>query len=269
MVISGDFISGRSGKLMVTQFGHTQSKNNVLFLPSIFEEMNLSRAVVAKQAQMLSHSGWTVYCLDYYGTGDSQGEIEHVHPHMWLDDIYDAARWIASRGAQDLRIWAMRLGGLLALQSIEQLNEILPLQGIVLWKPVPKGKQFMTQFLRLKQANSMMQGEQKVNWREHILAGQPTEVAGYEVNAALLGGLDEMVFPDSVQHHLPQSCTIHWLELASKSVTPAITKAISQWPAERIYVSAFDGSAFWQIPEIFEQNFLHQPTRNALQGRVA
>ena len=54
MVLSGHFVETSTGHLYVTQFGDLNSGKAILVLPSFFEEMNLSRAVIAKQANIIA-----------------------------------------------------------------------------------------------------------------------------------------------------------------------------------------------------------------------
>ncbi|GAA0856982.1 hypothetical protein GCM10009114_20940 [Aliiglaciecola litoralis] len=264
-MLTGHFIASDNRQVFVTQFGTPNPHKTLLLLPSLFEEMNLCRAIVAKQAAFLVEQGYCVYALDYAGTGDSQGDINQVTANDWHADILATVVWLTSQGVQSLSLWGIRFGGLIALTSLPKVVEILPVNRVLLWKPVPKGKQFMTQFLRLKQANSMMQGQTKINWREHILGGEETEVAGYIINAPLLASIDALEMPKELTHRT----AIRWLELAATSVTPAIQIQTKQWPEAQFSVSCIQGSAFWQIPEIFAQPHLHQPTLNALQGKDA
>jgi exosortase A-associated hydrolase 2 len=263
-MVLGHFIPSQNQTLFVAQFGQANPQKTILLLPSIFEEMNLCRAIVAKQAQFLAKQEYCVYALDYAGCGDSQGEINQVNADQWSRNVLDTVDWLKQGGAQSVTLWGVRFGGLLALSAADAVNVLLPLKQILLWKPVTKGKQFMTQFLRLKQANSMMQGQSKVNWREVILAGEETEVAGYPINADLLSSLDKLEMPKQLSLTVP----IVWFELAAKRVSPAVQMQTKLWPQQSLHIQFFEGSAFWQIPEIFAQTALHQPTFDALEGQV-
>jgi len=263
-VIKGYFLPSAEGNLFVSQYGQTNPQKTILLLPSIFEELNLSRAIVAKQALFLAKQGYSVFALDYLGTGDSEKEIEQVNAAIWRENIICVAQWLKSLGIENITLWGLRFGGLLALRELQTINQILPVKDLLLWKPVTKGKQFMTQFLRLKQANSMMQGEQKVNWRERIMSGVNVEVAGYEISSDLLASIDNLEVSKSL--NLP--CPVTWFELASASITPAVNIQTKEWDQQFLKIVCFEGSAFWQIPEIFEQSQLHQPTLNALQGEL-
>ncbi|MFC6669027.1 hypothetical protein [Marinobacterium aestuariivivens] len=77
----GCFIAGRQGRLYLATFGNSAAAQAVLFLPAFAEEMNLSRAVVARQARMLAECGYFVVLLDYFGTGDSEGKsMQPLYP---------------------------------------------------------------------------------------------------------------------------------------------------------------------------------------------
>ncbi len=261
-MISGHFIESNGAQIFITQFGDVSAQKAILVLPSIFEEMNLCRAIVAKQAHLLSQHDYCVYCLDYFGCGDSQGETAQADAKTWKQNIIDTLEWIKAKDYQRIDMWGVRLGALLAMQTLEHWVDDSASTTLLLWKPVTKGKQFMTQFLRLKQANSMMQGSEKINWRESILAGESTEVAGYQIAADLLSSLDDMTFPSEV----PEPLHIHWFELASKSISPAVHKQTSSWPQNNLHLRHFEGSAFWQIPEIFAQPELLEPSLLAFAG---
>lgn len=269
-MIQGHFVPSAAGKVFVTEYSAVSNpaEHTVLLLPSIFEEMNLSRAVLAKQAQFLNSQGITVYCLDYFGCGDSEGEIVDANVDIWQQNIIDTVQWLKQKGKGRLTLWGVRFGALMGANALLEINRILPVEEFIWWKPVLKGKQFMTQFLRLKQAASMMQGEQKIKWREHIMNGNVTEIAGYEISADLLDSIDKLVIPTSKPDSLALDFKVNWLELSASKVTPVIQKMADGWGEESMSVECFEGSAFWQIPEIFEQTFLHEPMLQAIQQRM-
>lgn len=263
-MVSGHFVDTAGGRLFVTQYGDATAGRSILLLPSLFEELNLCRAIAAKQAYEFTKQGYVVYCLDYFGCGDSEGEIHQANVIIWQQNIVDIINWITQRSAGPIDLWGIRFGSLMLMSHLEIITKITPIEQILLWKPVLKGKQFMTQFLRLKQANAMMQGTDKVNWRELILSGTNTEVAGYELSADLLSSIDALEMPSDI----PANIDIHWLELSAKSVTPAITKQISDWPQDNLQVSCHECSAFWQIPEIFSQPGLIAPSIEAFAQKA-
>ena len=255
-MLTGHFIPSSQGDVFVTQFGNnsqiaqnTSIDHNVaiLCLPSITEELNLSRAVVGKTAQMLSKKT-PVFILDYFGTGDSCGEFEQATTAIWLDDIHTVCSWLKSQGFKKVIVWGIRFGALLALHAQSRIEQQLTLLQFVFWKPVTLGKQFAGQFLRIKQANAMMSKEDaKINWRQEILEGIETEVAGYKLNAAMLTSLEILQITPEVTPKAP----VAWFELAAKDLTPITKKIIAQWPENKVTAQSIECPMFWQVPEVF------------------
>lgn len=70
-------------------------------------------------AGMLSQRGLGVLRLDYFGTGDSLGDLGATDlPERWLADIERAALWLEGNGhAQELTFVGMRLGATLAARA--------------------------------------------------------------------------------------------------------------------------------------------------------
>lgn len=247
MSITGHFVASSNGQVFVTQFGNQSSDIAVLCLPSIAEELNLARAVLAKQCQSFAAAGTDSFILDYFGTGDSEGEFEQASVDTWLEDSLAVGQWLVEQGYQKIVLLGVRVGALLLAANQTQLHQALPICGHILWKPVTGGKLFVNQLVRIKQANAMMSGDsEKVNWRNEILNGNNTEIAGYLLTAAFIEQLESLsIKPDT--KWLSQA---HWLELASSSVTPA-TKRIAEG-VEAIKVHTLSTPAFWQVPEVFD-----------------
>lgn len=247
-MISGHFIDSQHGNLYVTQIGEIGSNEAVVCLPPIFEELNLSRAVIAKQGQYFAKQGKACFILDYIGTGDSQKHYDEVTVDMWLDNVIDLSQWLESKGVNSVTLWGVRFGALLALVYQKKLHEVMPIKAQLLWKPVLQGKNISTQMFRVKQASEMMQNaEEKVNWRERVLDGELVEVAGYPLNKAFLESLESLKFDKKQQPCSP----IAWLELGSETVSPGVTRNIGAWAKNRYLVESQACPQFWQSPEIF------------------
>ena len=145
-----------------------------------------------------------LFVLDYFGTGDSSGEFEQATAANWIDDIVNACIWLKSQGINKVIVWGVRFGALLALHAQKKIQEVLSIVQFIFWKPVTNGKQFAGQFLRVKQANTMMNSGEKTNWRQFILDGNDTEVAGYTLNASMLISLESL-------HFLPEEMSRQFL----------------------------------------------------------
>ncbi|MDF2177308.1 CocE/NonD family hydrolase [Aliiglaciecola sp. CAU 1673] len=259
--MQGHFIQGHKHRLFVLQLGALQPQRCILCLPPLFEEMNLSRAIIAKASRYLVEKGYTVFCLDYAGTGDSEGELESVDAELWRQDLKLTLDWLAEKGVQDPVLWGVRFGALLAMANLDELSTRYPGISCLLWKPVLNGKLLMSQFIRVKQANAMIQGDEKIDWRKKILEGETVEVAGYPISAALLQTVESMVMPSE----LPENSAVAWMELASANLPLAVNKLKDQWHRPGVVFQSAEGLPFWQTPELFEQPELHAPTYSLLQ----
>ncbi|WP_438863391.1 hypothetical protein [Neptunicella sp.] len=261
MLISGHFIPSSTGNILLTQYGEL-SDTAILCLPSITEELNLARAVVAKQAHIFATQGIATVSLDYAGTGDSEGEFEHVTCDDWLADIIHAGEWMMAQGVKRIILWGVRFGSLLALTHQQLLADKLPIVAQLHWKPVMNGKQFASQFLRIKQAKSMMtNGTDKTNWRELILAGDTVEVAGYPLTGNLLTSMEALKVSADFQPNTP----LAWIELAANTPTPAVTRYMDNWPSDTCQLECINTPAFWQIPEVFDLPDLYPLSLAALK----
>ncbi len=260
-MLSGHFVSSPRGKLFITQFGEVEGETAVLCLPSITEEVNLSRAVVAKQAHCFTAQGVPCFILDYYGTGDSEGEFEQANADIWLENIIAAGEFLIQKGIKKIILWGVRFGALLVLSHQEKLHQQLPIIQQVLWKPVTNGKLFLGQFLRIKQANAMMNNSsEKINWREYVLSGKDVEVAGYLLTKSMLQSIEALKI--STDFH-PISL-MHWFELAAKELTPLTKRLSAPWSDDSAKVHCFDCPPFWQVPEVFSLPELERLTCKAV-----
>jgi exosortase A-associated hydrolase 2 len=225
--------------------------------------MNLSRAVIARHAQYFATHGYTTCTLDYYGTGDSEGEIDEADSQLWLQDILAAIRWLQSRGVERIVPWGVRFGALLLLHFQRELHAATSFDRQLLWAPVTSGKLFSKQFLRLKQASAMLRNDgAKVDWRQRIRDGETVEIAGYPINETLLSSLEQLLVPGDFR---PAAFTC-WQELGTAEPGPAVQRVVAQWPASSYRLAATATPAFWQTPETFTLPELYPVTRALLEG---
>ncbi|REL33992.1 hypothetical protein [Thalassotalea euphylliae] len=247
MSIQGHFIASTKGRIFVSQFGNSKRDVAVLCLPSIAEELNLSRAVLAKQCQAFAQHGLDSFILDYFGTGDSEGEFEESSFNSWFGDVVSVGEWLQSLGYQKLIVLGVRVGALLLGVNQQKLHAQLPILGQIFWKPITSGKVFANQLIRIKQANQMMgNSSDKVNWRNEILAGNDTEIAGYVITKNFIEEIEAAVISAAIEWQSP----VNWLELATQKITPATRKFAEA--SDVITVHTLHTPAFWQVPEVFD-----------------
>ena len=186
------FVEGSRGRLFGLHFPAAgDARGAFLYLPPFAEEMNRCRALAAAQARAFALLGYSCLLLDPYGSGESDGELEAATWDIWLQDAVLAATWLGNASGQNVSLWGMRLGGLLAGSLFEAEPERY--DRLLLWQPVVSGKQFMTQYLRLRVAWLMERGlppETTDRIRASMVEGHVVEVAGYPLSGALCSGID-------------------------------------------------------------------------------
>ena len=259
----GSFLPTERGHLYLARFGEIHGRHVWLYLPPFAEEMNLSRAIVARQARAFEAQGEAVVCLDYLGTGDSELELDQVDLDCWLDNIDATVEWLRQQGAQSVGLWGLRLGGLLVttyLSCRAGNSNSLEIDRLLLWKPVLDAKTMLGQFFRLRQVADSMKGLPKVNWLERVKNGETIEVAGYPISSGLLNSLIGLRMQDQLA--APMLPT-QWIEAASEKITPAVAKVAEQWSEGRLSLSHCEGQAFWQNPDCYDSPALIAHTLGA------
>lgn len=225
---------------------------SLLYLPPFAEEMNCSRRVVALQARRLAEIGVGVLLLDPYGTGDSGGDFREADWEIWLGDANAATAWLRSHTGGEIGLWGLRLGALLALRSIALQPGAF--RRVLLWQPVVDGHTMLTQFLRLRLAGNLAgdgASETTRTMRQKLAAGEPLEVAGYEVPPNLAAAIDATRMGDL---EIDVAGGVDWVEVVpepSRGLTPASLDFIKAWRDSGVKVRAetVDGEPFWMIQE--------------------
>lgn len=263
-MLKGHFITSEPFKLFVCQYGDVSSDSAVVVLPPVLEELNLSRAVIAKSCHRLAQQGMACFLLDYAGTGDSEGELEQVTPVDWINNVLHFLDWLAQQGIKHVSLCAYRYSALMISHHWESINAgATHINSLVLLKPVLSGKALISQLQRLKKVAELKipaeskQGENNRHGEELI------EVAGYRLNNLFIEQSSFMSFRKSLAN-LPRST--HIVELGVESFSPAMLSLQEQY-ANNFTFSIVSGSIFWQVPEIFVQPQLNEHLLHILSGK--
>lgn len=243
----------------------------VLYVHPFAEEMNRTRRMVALQARALAADGFGVLQLDLAGCGDSSGDFGDARWEAWKDDLALGADWLRQRAPGPFVLWGLRLGALLALDYTRAARH--PVDAMLLWQPVLKGAQHLTQFLRLRLASALLAegdshgGTQAL--RVALQSGQALEIAGYELAPQLASALDALAPLDTF---VPM-CPVDWVETASGSAqdaAPGAARAIAAWRAAGVDVRLHpvQCAPFWATTEITESPAWLEATSAALRERL-
>jgi len=238
----------------------------ILYAHPFGEEMNRSRRIAAVQARAFAAAGLAVLQIDLHGCGDSSGDFAEARWQTWKDDLALAHGWLAANAPSPVSLWGLRLGALLMLDYAR--HAALPVERFVLWQPVLNGQAWLTQWLRLRFAIHMLDGESGNNHvhgtqalRAELAQGQSVEVAGYELSPALACAIDAV----DATTLAPAGGEVDWFDIAGnadKPPSPATAKIITAWQRQSIEVRHHQvvGQAFWALPEITECQALADAT---------
>ncbi|MES2831324.1 MAG: hydrolase 2, exosortase A system-associated [Pseudomonadota bacterium] len=220
------------------------------------EEMNRSRRIAALQARAFAAAGVAVLQIDLHGCGDSSGDFADARWQSWIDDLALAHGWLAEQVTGPVGLWGLRLGVLLMLDYARQARR--PIDRFICWHPVMNGQAWLTQWLRLRLAGQMLDGDSgrdpaggMQTLRATLAQGRSLEIAGYELAPDLAAAIDAV---DGLAL-APAGYRVDWFDIATgtgKPVTPAVSKAIAEWQRQQVGISHQQvvGQAFWALPEI-------------------
>ena len=225
----------------------TPPRAGVVFVPAFAEEMNKSRHLVAQASRRLAAMGVGVLLIDLKGCGDSSGLFEEATWDDWRADIQLAVEFMQQRGHQDLTLWGMRLGALLAAQCAAELSQAVA--RCLLWQPVAQGDTHLTQFLRLRVANAMLSGtkgtESGKELRAQLAAGDSLEIAGYRLSPSMAASMEQLSL-----EALRPPCPVHWFEVVAedgRALPPAALRVIAAWREQgtTVAVTPLVAESFW------------------------
>ena len=126
------------------------SSKAVLLCPPIAHEHIRTHWSLRLLSQRLSREGFHSMRFDYTGIGDSSNWMGGVGSiDQWLDDVCLAAEdLMAESGCQRLSIVGLRMGAALATLAAQRG---LPIDHLVLWDPVVKGADYLSQLSAMHQ----------------------------------------------------------------------------------------------------------------------
>lgn len=249
----------------------------VLYIHPFSEEMNKARRMAALQARALAEAGFDVLQIDLLGCGDSSGDFGDATWQSWVNDVVQGCHWLRRRSNTHdaclhkvpLWLWGLRAGCLLTVEAASQLSEAC---NFLFWQPSAAGKPLLQQFLRLKVAGGMLNGNAKgvtENMRQQLADGSSVEVAGYSLSSGLASGLEQAVLAPPAR--TGQARRLEWFELSSRedaSLSLISEKTIAQWQQSGVAVGSHiaRGPAFWQTSEIEEAPALIAATTAAISA---
>ena len=259
------FLETDSGRRLFTYHPSKPAcKGTVLYVHPFAEEMNKSRRMAAMQARSLKDAGYSVLQIDLYGCGDSEGDFRDARWEIWKSDLRMGLDWLKAQHDLPVTLWGLRLGALLALDFASDEN--FSLEKMVLWQPVHSGEAHLAQFLRLRLANAMIAGKEKVGLQDlkrELASNGTLEIAGYELPHELAESIGRLKLEELGKPGIPH----HWLETmpdTSAALPPASSRIVGAWERRGIAVEVHkvQGDPYWSTQEITDcPDLIAQTTR--------
>ena len=105
---------------------------------------------IRRLANMLVATGWDTLRFDYFGTGDSAGDMTEADIAGWESDIESAIEEARdSSGVTRVALIGLRLGGSLAARVAARRKDV---DALVMWDPVVRGQDFLDDVRALETA---------------------------------------------------------------------------------------------------------------------
>jgi uncharacterized protein len=211
------------------------------------EHINAHRAL-RQLSRKLSGAGLHVLRFDYFGTGDSAGDMTQTDLPGWECDIKSAIAELESiTGSTRVSLIGLRLGATLAAKVAVWLDPLV--NSLVLWDPVVDGRAYLDELYAASRVGSTADGQlvaRPLVSRPPDLGGGH-EILGFPITARMASELKELnlvaLAPDLLRRTLavlsePQlsCCTLGMVLGANDAVAPIIEQIeavrcwIDPWP---------------------------------------
>jgi len=129
-------------------------------------------------ATLLTRVGVHVLRFDYFGTGDSAGDLRDAELSGWESDIEAAIEELEeTTGSKRVGLVGLRLGATLAAAVAARRTDV---ERLLLWDPVVRGREYAHELLRSSPGGEAPRGD------------GAREVLGFTVPARLLGEIGEV-----------------------------------------------------------------------------
>lgn len=229
------------------------ARGDMLVVPAFAEEMNRCRAMVAMQARAAARLGIGTLVLDPRGTGDSDGNFEDSSWELWRADLQAGIDWINAHANGCVALFGARLG---ALMTLDLAASNAGVKRVLLWQPVVDGKQYYTQFLRIKIAAELEDASgarSTEELRRQIAAGDSVEVSGFAMGRELSADIDRQ---NLQRVRRRADLQVAWYEVvpdADAAATPSVASTRALESCRRLCGEVLSwrvtGPPFWQVHE--------------------
>lgn len=157
---SHSFISNRS-RLFAVWHRSKPDAPVVLFHHGFNGNKTEAHRIFVKLARRLAEQGIDSFRFDFFGSGDSEGELRDATLTAWMENSLDAVAYLKKQGAKKIFLLGFSFGAFVAAATAPKINP----EGLILWAPIfhpfermLKEKDMLSEAKKLGYAN--LQGEE-------------------------------------------------------------------------------------------------------------
>ena len=125
----------------------------VLLCPSLGHEYIAAHPSFAQLGQHLARQGLHVLRFDFFGCGDSAGDIHEASVEQWIEDVGTAVQELRdTSGARRVTVVGLRLGASIAALACGQMQKAgrPEIFASVLWEPIVTGQEYLEGMAKLE-----------------------------------------------------------------------------------------------------------------------
>ena len=199
------FFLNRNGRRLFSIFhaadSSVASDRAVVFCAPLFEEKLWSHRVFVNCARYFATRGISSLRFDYFGDGESEGRLENATVQSRITDVEDAVAFCREQSkAAKVYVLGLCYGATIGTCAALRDSNVT---AAVAWAPVMDGERYVREVLRAHLSGQMVVHRKIIHDREalvqQILAGQPVDVEGYEIDKVLYEGITSMDFPAALK----------------------------------------------------------------------
>ncbi|MBC8329954.1 MAG: hypothetical protein H8E31_14540 [Planctomycetes bacterium] len=117
----------------------------VVIVPPFANEYFRSYRSLKVLSDRIAKLGFPVFRFDYTGTGDSGGDDQDMSLARWREDLADSLSLLGKEtGVSRFQLVGRRLGAAMSLEAAAARSDI---ERVVLWDPIPSGKEYLEEIV--------------------------------------------------------------------------------------------------------------------------
>lgn len=141
------YFFGESSEQLYGVYHPGQSSRGVLLCYPLFQEYMRSHWACRQLSAALTARGFHVFRFDYFGTGDSAGDLTTASLDRWVENTHAAAKELRdTAGISRVTVVALRGGAIVAANA---LQGGLRAERLVLWDGVREGAPYMESLIAM------------------------------------------------------------------------------------------------------------------------